>query len=1152
MRNMKKNIKSANKRRMRPIAKMICLVLGIFVLGAGIYYINDDSAGATGGLHITYNDVDTDPSAIYDLREGSMQLGLRSDSGASYEGTTAYQVNWTVEQAPGDTSTPAVSVDRGSTQTIGVVTPNHPGTATVTVTVYDKTGGGLTEVGYQTIQIRVIFSVDTSGNDSKFRYIYEGDAERSLYMYTAETIDLKLNFGEATDAQWSSANDEVVTVGLRTGKVTAVGAGYTTITATYTPTASTETYEAVLKVYIVPRASETGAAGTFSSGKTIKLDTGDSFFTDTVFQNSPQIQRTKIYWVIKNELTNEELANSGGKTSSLIDVSPVSSRSNEMRVTGRAGEYRVEMYVYDPNHVATGIDKLNGTSYTPSIVHLVIKSAIKNKEVTLGIGDKLGLPESYNMTVDKFQELFEVSTAMEGGGSAGNYIDYNSTSYEITAKREGTVIATMKVKTGKGITVSDLVGAEVHDGDTFSTRITIVDGITLGDETVIISLNQEYQLHASVHGTYTGSINWASNNPTYVSVDQAGLIKGLKVTTQDVVITASIIIDGGITRTAECAVKVESAISNFTLNPGTDQRMNVGEYLTVVANIKETVSIAPLEWISSDESVFSVAPAADGKSALVTALAGGTATLIVRNTTNNARVNLKITVVVAIDQLQFNQEEYTYRLYQLGRNMKPELKYGPANATESELKWTISNTAVATVDDSGYISFKTPGTVVVRVTPVHNPNMLFATATINILGTPDNIEFENITDNTLNLEVSEEKTVNLKFTPESATTALIWKASRPGIVRLAYDEARRQLTVIGQGVGECIVSCRTEDNITYEFTAIVTQGAESISFEYDAIELILGSDNKTTFQLKPVLKPEGSTEIVTYTTRNASIASVNQATGLVQAVSIGTTQVVATTSKGRMAIVDVFVSQAVTGLTQAYTSGTVYVGESITIAPDYVPATATNKTINWTWMSLDNKGEVSLSGTTSVTVTGVKTGTVSVIGVSEDNKAAMVSYVLSVKTRKPVYKTVVTLSPKVKYLNVGKTYTVKAKVTGAYKGNKKLKWKSSNKKVASVTQKGKVKAKKVGKATITATAQDGSKKKGTMKIIVRRLVTKIKMNKSSASILVGGSVKLSVKVTPGNATVKGVTWKSGDKSIATVVGGKVIGQAPGLVFQKNG
>ena len=89
------------------------------------------------------------------------------------------------------------------------------------------------------------------------------------------------------------------------------------------------------------------------------------------------------------------------------------------------------------------------------------------------------------------------------------------------------------------------------------------------------------------------------------------------------------------------------------------------------------------------------------------------------------------------------------------------------------------------------------------------------------------------------------------------------------------------------------------------------------------------------------------------------------------------------------------------------------------------------------------------------------------------------------------------MTPKTKYVNVGKTFKVTRKVTGAYKGNKTLKWKSSNKKVATVTSAGKVKAKKVGKATITATAQDGSKAKGKMKVVVRWLVTKIKMNKSS-------------------------------------------------------
>lgn len=55
------------------------------------------------------------------------------------------------------------------------------------------------------------------------------------------------------------------------------------------------------------------------------------------------------------------------------------------------------------------------------------------------------------------------------------------------------------------------------------------------------------------------------------------------------------------------------------------------------------------------------------------------------------------------------------------------------------------------------------------------------------------------------------------------------------------------------------------------------------------------------------------------------------------------------------------------------------------------------------------------------------------------------------------------LSKKKVSTNVGKSFTLKVKGT-----KKKVKWKSSNKKVATVSTKGKVKAKKSGKATITA------------------------------------------------------------------------------------
>ena len=72
-----------------------------------------------------------------------------------------------------------------------------------------------------------------------------------------------------------------------------------------------------------------------------------------------------------------------------------------------------------------------------------------------------------------------------------------------------------------------------------------------------------------------------------------------------------------------------------------------------------------------------------------------------------------------------------------------------------------------------------------------------------------------------------------------------------------------------------------------------------------------------------------------------------------------------------------------------------------------------------------------------------------------------------------------------KTMTVGEKQTLKAVITPS-KASQKVKWTSSNKKVATVSSTGVVTAKKAGKVTITATAKDGSKKKGTIKITVKK------------------------------------------------------------------
>ena len=89
-------------------------------------------------------------------------------------------------------------------------------------------------------------------------------------------VNLGLNFGSAnsSNTQWSSANEEVVTVTQSGGLVSPVGAGKTQVIATYTPTGGAETYTAYLDVYVIPRVSTTNGAN-YGTAIDAQLNSGE-------------------------------------------------------------------------------------------------------------------------------------------------------------------------------------------------------------------------------------------------------------------------------------------------------------------------------------------------------------------------------------------------------------------------------------------------------------------------------------------------------------------------------------------------------------------------------------------------------------------------------------------------------------------------------------------------------------------------------------------------------------------------------------------------------------------------------------------------------------------------------------------------------------
>ena len=115
-------------------------------------------------------------------------------------------------------------------------------------------------------------------------------------------------------------------------------------------------------------------------------------------------------------------------------------------------------------------------------------------------------------------------------------------------------------------------------------------------------------------------------------------------------------------------------------------------------------------------------------------------------------------------------------------------------------------------------------------------------------------------------------------------------------------------------------------------------------------------------------------------------------------------------------------------------------------------------------------------------ITAKKKGTAKIYVISKADKKKKCTITVTVGT--PVTK--VKLNKTKSTMTVGKKQTLKATVTPKKASSKAVVWKSSNKKVATVTSKGVVKAKKAGTVKITATAKDGSGKKATCKVTVKK------------------------------------------------------------------
>lgn len=217
------------------------------------------------------------------------------------------------------------------------------------------------------------------------------------------------------------------------------------------------------------------------------------------------------------------------------------------------------------------------------------------------------------------------------------------------------------------------------------------------------------------------------------------------------------------------------------------------------------------------------------------------------------------------------------------------------------------------------------------------------------------------------------------------------------------------------------------------------------------------------------------------------------------------------------------------------TATVLYTGRTTTLKATLTPANATNKAVKW---SSSNNGiaTVTQSGVVKGVRAGVATITARALGgpVLATCKVTVRQSVQSISMAKKA--TVYT----------GKKVALKVKVSPTNAYNKSVLWKSSNTKVALVSQTGIVTGVRKGIATITATAKDGSKKTAKCVVTVNQSVTKVTLSRTSVQLAKKNSTaNVTATVSPKTAYNKSIAVKSVNTKVvkvnkSTVASGKAV------------
>lgn len=472
----------------------------------------------------------------------------------------------------------------------------------------------------------------------------------------------------------------------------------------------------------------------------------------------------------------------------------------------------------------------------------------------------------------------------------------------------------------------------------------------------ILDPGESFQLKARLGTQETSDLSWESDNASVVSVSPSGKVTAVGKTNGSAIITA---------KTSEgykmnCTVfvydkkptSVYIADQNNTII--SEANMKVGEQRQLNIKFNSALAESKITWTSSNSEIASV-----NDTGLVTGKKFGKTT-ITAVTDNGCKAQITVTIKYGeslnLDKTQIKTAP--------GNSCHLKLSLLPEEAEDS-FSLSIQN---KDPEDNSSVSWYNQGYS--SATKEYSFRIDRVGEYIATVTTTGGLKAEcevTVTSFSISSSVSvnmgNTKPLDSSLSPKGVEQQLTWSSTAEDIA--SVDE-NGIVTAIKPGTAT--IKAVSDVGMERSCLVTVTGYANKLILNKNTFNMAKG----TTDRIIPSLLPEGSTDSVSYSSSNSSVAYVDS-NGLITARSAGSAQITVTTSQGLKQYCSVVVQKEVIPVTEFTISKTklsLLPEQTAILTTEITPSNATNTKVTWT-SSNEEVATVNQGGT----VTAIHSGT---------------------------------------------------------------------------------------------------------------------------------------------------------------------------------